>query len=118
MNLELAKSVRMLSQDTPPNTNAYSVVSAGIKRKVLLTSIIIVNTTSNAAAYSLYLNKNGNTYNTATTISYNTSLAANTMALLEFTNGLPIDLQYAGNFAIQSGTANALTFTTMGIELS
>lgn len=117
MDLEILKGSRQLFQVKPPNTNAYSVFAKDSKRKVVLLNITIVNTTASSALYSLFLDKNGTTYDTTTALAYNVAVAANTVSLVEYNLGLPIDFQSDGNFAVQVGTANAFTITGNGIEL-
>lgn len=116
-DLESLKSVKQLVQAQPPNTNAYSIFSKSNKhKKVVITSIMIANTSANAIQYSLFLDKDGTTYSTGTALASSVSLGAHTSALLEFNNGLPIDPGAAGNLAVQVDTANAVTFTVNGIE--
>lgn len=107
---------RQLFQVKPPNTAAYSVLRKAAKRKVVLLNIQVVNTTGSAAVYSIYLDKDGTTYNESTALVFNASLAANTAALHQWTDGLPMDAQTEGNIAVQVGTANAITLTGNGIE--
>lgn len=116
-DLATLQNVRQLAQVRPPNTNAMSVLSAGIKRKVVVTSVVLCNTTTAAATFSIFLDKDGTTYDQTTALFYGITLAANTTEMIEFRAGLPMDPQTAGNLAIQIGTSSAITFTFNGLEL-
>lgn len=116
MNLEVFQNVKQLAQSRPSDTNAVSVLAKAVKRQVVVTSIVISNTTGSAATYSIFLDKDGTTYSQATALYYAVSLAANATMLLEFDAGLPFDKATAGNLAVQSGTGSALTYTVNGVE--
>lgn len=83
--------------------------------KIILTTIIIANTTSSAAKYSVFHDVDGTTYDQSTALAYEVSLAANSVVELEWPLALPIS---AGNLAVQSGTGNALTYTAYGFMKS
>lgn len=119
MDLKALQNVRQLAQSSPPNTNAYSVLNKSAKRKVVVTSVLVDNFTTAAATYSMYLDKDGTTYSNATALFSGIVINGNTTVLHEFLTGLPVDFAAtAGNLAIQSNTANALTFTVNGIEVA
>lgn len=115
MNLDTLKSVRQLAQSRPSGTSAVSVFSSGVNSKATITSIVVANTTAGAVDYSLYLDKDGTTYDQTTALFYTISLAARASIVLEFILGLPLDVGTAGNFAVQTSSANALTFTINGV---
>jgi len=111
-------NLRQLAQYRSPNTDAISVLTTNQKRRCVITSINIANTTNAAATYSLYLDKNGTTYDQTTALAYGVQIAANSQVLEEFVDGLPLgDPTAAGNLAVQSNTTNALTFTINGVEI-
>ena len=116
-DLQVLQNVRQLAQVFVPNTNAMSLISKTTKRKVVVTSINVVNTSSAAQTFSIYLDKDGTTYSNATALLFNQALAANTAVLLEWQSGLPIDPQAAGNLAFSASNANVLTVTINGLEL-
>lgn len=119
MELDVLKSARMLTQDFPPNTNAYAILTAGPKRKLIVTCVNVLNTTTSAASFSLFLCKSGNTFANTTALNFNQSVAANTAVTLTWGDtGMPMDLQYTNNLGIQANTANAFCVTVVGLELA
>ena len=116
-DLATLQNVRQLAQVRPPNTNTMSVLSAAVKRKVVVMSMVLCNTTTSAATFSIFLDKDGTTYDQTTALFYGITLAANTTEMIELHEGLPLDPQVSGNLALQVGTANAITFTINGLEL-
>lgn len=117
MQIDFSNIPKQLAQSRPSGTGATSVIAKSRKRKLLITSIIVANTTGSAANYSIYLDKDGTTYDQTTALFYAVSLTANGTEIIEFTNGLPFDTDASGNLAVQTGTGSALTFTINGIEL-
>jgi hypothetical protein len=116
MNLEIARLVRQLAQSRPSGTGAASIIAKADGKKVIITGIIVSNTTTGNATYSIYLDNDGTTYDQTTSLFYGVLLTANATDVVEFANGLPIDSGSAGNLAVQTNTGSALTFTIMGFE--
>ena len=108
--------MKQLVQTRPAGTAAVSAILKPKRRKLVIKNITICNTTGSSANYSLYLDRNGTTYTEVTALYFNAALAANTTAFIEYNNGLPFDPDAQGNFAVQTSTGNALTFTIDGIE--
>ena len=118
MTINDRSGLRQLFQAYAPNTNAYSVFRKVAKRKVVLTCLNVVNSTNAAVTWSFFLDRDGTTYSAATALAYNQSLAANTSVQVTWGElGLPLDYGVAGNFAVQAGAANAITYTGLGVEL-
>lgn len=109
-------SIKQLAQVRPSSNTAVSAILKPKRRKLVIKNIQVVNTTSSSAKYSLYLDRDGTTYNETTAIAFNEAVAANTTVLREYINGLPFDPDTAGNFAVQTDTGNAFTFTIDGVE--
>lgn len=108
---------RQLAQIRASGTSAVSAINKQARSKLLITSIIVANTTAGSVNYSIYLDTNGTTYTQATALFYAVALAANSTAIIEFVNGLPIDSSTAnGHLAVQTSSSEALTFTINGIE--
>lgn len=108
----IALQQRELAQARPAGTSAVQVYQPN--SIAVITTIIVANTTGSSANYSIYLDKDGTTYTEATALFYSVALAANTTALIEFANGVPITS--VGNLAVQTGTGSAITFTVYGME--
>lgn len=116
--LQISQQVRNLKQYRPPNTSAISVIQTNPRRKVVIKSINIANTTAADATFSLYLDNDGTTYDATTAIAMSVLIEANSLTLIEYAAGLPLEhASNNGNFAVQSNTTNALTFTISGIEV-
>lgn len=106
---------KLLGQSKPSGTSAASIYSPDTSVMLAeITTIIISNTTGTAAAYSIYLDGDGTTYDQSTALFYSVNLAANDSKVL---NDIEIYMSNPnGNLAIQTDTANALTFTVFGAE--
>lgn len=109
--------VKQLAQVRPSGTSAVNAFKKGARSKIIITSILVANTTNGSVNYSIYLDNNGTTYDQTTALFYAVALAANSTVLIEFYNGLAIDGSTAqGNMAVQTSSSQALTFTITGIE--
>lgn len=112
------KSVRrekQLGQARPADTNAVSIYSPSSNVTAIIKHVVICNSTVLAATYRLFLDVDGTTYSEVTAHSFDVSLAANTSSFLEV---YWIIHNQAGNIAVRSGTANALTFSVYGEEIT
>lgn len=110
---------RQLAQTRASGTSPVSAILKKAKDKMVITSIVIANTTAGSVNYSIYLDKNGSTYDQTTALFYAVALAANSTAMVEFTDGLPFDSSPTdGNLAVQTSSSNALTFTISGQVVS
>ena len=106
-----SKNRDLLGQLTPANTTAASIFSPDKRDLFTIESIVICNTTGSAATYRLFLDKDGSTYSTATALAYDVSLPANSTTIFEVNMYMR---DPAGNLAVRTGTADALTFTVFG----
>jgi len=106
-----------LGQARPANTTAVSIVTPINDQIVIIQQIIVCNTTGSAATFRIFLDNDGTTYSEATALIYDYSLDANDMIEFSFgqdsISGLYMT-NIAGNLAIRSGTASALTYTING----
>lgn len=116
MSIEVFKSSKQLAQVRPNSNSAVSAIVKTEKKKYVLTNIVVTNTTNSNVAYSLYHDKDGTTYDQTTALAYSKTLVANDYTIIEWVNGYPLDIGYSGNFAVQTSSANALTFTINGAE--
>lgn len=100
---------RQIAQSRPSGTSAASFVSNA--RPWTCELIVITNTGSSAAKYSIYHDADGTTYSTATAIAYQIQINTGEMHTIE----VPIrNDDRTGNLAVQTDTANAITFTAYG----
>jgi hypothetical protein len=111
--MSLAKASQ-LAQSRPSVTTAQGILAPSIPTEVTL--ITVCNTTGTAAAFSIYHDDDGTTYDDSTALYRAVSVAANTTVRIEFQHaGGGISLSDTGNLAVRTDTASALTFTVYGI---
>lgn len=108
---------RQLAQSRLSGTSAASIYTPGTNKTAKITLIVLCNTTSGAATFSIYHDTDGTTYSEATALYFEQSLAAKTTLLI------PLDTSYGifmndgtGNIAFKQGTSEAITVTLYGIE--
>lgn len=103
-----------LGQLRPAVTTPVSIYSPAVDIEAQLTQLIIANSTTSPAAFSMYHDDDGTVYD-ADTILYPEIIVNPKNAI-----SLPLSKVFAnvaaGNFAVQTDTANALTFTLYGLE--
>ncbi len=102
---------RILAQSRPSGTGAVTGYTKPTKDVPTIVGIGVCNTTASAVQYSIYICKNGATYDQTTAIAYSTNINANDSLFVEF----PFTLDTtSGSIGIQSSTGNALNFTIIG----
>jgi len=102
---------QQLGQLRPANTTAASLYSPGASEIAVIKTIVICNVTASPAAFRIFIDDNGTTYDQTTALFYDTQIAANTT--------VHVDTFYAmndstGNLAVRTDTADALNFTAFG----
>jgi len=105
-----------LAQVRPSNTNANLLFKADLDTEI--TNIIVCNTTSTAARFSIYHDDDGTTYDANTKLYHEVSLAGqNSFQIARgLYGGAGISVAAGGNVAVQSDTANAFNFTAYGVS--
>ena len=112
-----SKRYAVLGQLRPANTTAASLYSPAANIVGFITRIIVCNTPVGAGTYRLFIDNDGTTYDETTALAFDISLAANTTTIYDFGEmGLPMS-DDSGNFAVRTGTNDALNFTAWGYEL-
>lgn len=112
----MAIASKQLGQARPADANAVSIYSPGAGVSTRIGSIAICNNTGSVAKFRIFLDDDGTDYDESTALYYDFSLAGNTTLML---NDLALFMNNsAGNLAVRTDTADALTFTVFGIELS
>lgn len=102
-----------LAQRRDNDTTAHSAFTATLRTEV--TRIVVCNTTGTAATASVFHDDDGAVFDQTTALRYAQSVPANTS--IEILTGGPgggITVKPSGQIGVQSGTANALTFTIYG----
>ncbi len=112
----MAFQEKQLGQARENSTDAVPVYSppTGIIATIV-TSILVCNTTGSAAKYRLFHDNNGTTFDESTALFFDATIAANTTVDLEIF--LAMD-DSDGNLAYRTDTANALTITVYGAEIT
>lgn len=102
-----------LAQVRPSGTSASAAFTATIPTEV--TRIFITNTTGSAAAFSLYHDDDGTTFDQTTALFFGVSVTANTTTEFQCDPGAGIQMRAGGALAVQTDTGSALTFSIYGI---
>jgi hypothetical protein len=102
---------RQLGQLRPANTTAASLFSPAAAAPYETAHLCICNTTAHAADASVFHDIDGTTYDETTALLFGKSVDANDYIILDV--GIA-DYKEAGNIAVKTGTADALTFTLYG----
>jgi len=110
----MAIQEKQLAQARENSTNAVSVYSPGAVTAVIKT-IVVCNQTANDETFRIFLDDDGTTYDQGTALYYDVPISANST--------VQIDTFWAmndatGNLAYRSSTANALTITVFGAEIT
>lgn len=102
---------KQLAQARPGNTTAVSVYSPADGISAEIEHIVVCNQTGSAAAFRIFHDEDGTTYDQGTALHYDVSIAANTTVEIDT---LIYMLDTDGNLAVRTDTASALTFTVYG----
>ena len=103
---------KQLGQLRPANTTAASIYSPTGETSVIR-SIVICNTTATTAAFRIFHDDDGTTYDQTTALFYDSPINGN--ETVEIDTYWPMN-NSAGNLAVRTDTASALTFTVYGAE--
>lgn len=103
-----------LFQSRPDNTTD-AIVYPAVSLVTEFTRIFVCNNTANPVTFRLYHDDDGSTMSLDTALFYDKSIAANdTLEIVGHMNMSGIQVGEKGTIGIQSGTADALTFTGYG----
>jgi len=105
---------KVLGQSAPANTSNANLYTVPASTSAIVSTLAIANTTATAALAEVYVRIAGAAAATSNAILYDVPIAGNSIAT--FTLG--ITLAATDIITIQTGTANALTFTAFGSEIS
>jgi len=111
----MAFQEKQLGQRRDNDTSAHSVYSPGASTTAVIKTITLMNTTSTDATIRLFIDDDGTTYDQSTAILYDVIIDAN--SLLQLDGFYPMN-DASGNLAYQQGTANAITITVFGAEIT
>lgn len=110
----MAYIYKTLGQQAPTTTNNVDVYTVPATTEAIVSSILICNTTSTAATFRIFQRIDGNAAGTANAIAYDQSIPGNSTTSIES----KITMNAADVLTVRSGTANALTFTVNGSEIT
>lgn len=107
---------QQLGQLRPANTTAASLYSPGVGvTSGVIKLVMITNVTNVTVAYSLFADDNGTTYDQTTALAWKIPLEGNSSDQFE---GFYPMANTAGNFAVQTDSANGINFTAYGAEIT
>jgi hypothetical protein len=105
---------KVLGQSAPANTSNANAYTVPALTSAVLSTIVVANTTATAATARIFVRIGGAAAAASNAIVYDTSFNGNSTTA--FTIG--ITLPTTDIITVQTGTANALTFTVFGSEIS
>lgn len=105
---------KVLGQSAPTDTNNANLYTVPSSTSAVVSSIVVTNTTSLAATFRIFVRIAGAAAAASNSICYDLNLAAASTKV--FTIGLT--LATTDVITVRSGTANALTFSAFGSEIS
>lgn len=105
---------KILGQAAPANTSNADLITVGTGKQQIISTVIVANTTTTDATCRIFARIGGAAAAASNAIVYDVSVPAT--GIQAFTLG--ITLTATDVLTIRSGTANALTFTAFGTEIS
>lgn len=111
----MAIQEQQLGQLRPANTTAASIYSPGTGVTAIIKTIVICETAGTGATARVFVDDDGTTYDESTALFWDVPIPANSTITL--TELIAMDDEN-GNLAVRTDTANALTFTAFGAEIT
>jgi len=111
----MALQEKQLGQLRPANTTAASLYSPPALTTAIIKGLTICNTTATTATFRVFNDDDGSTYDETTALFFDAEIEGN--VTISVTGYKAMD-NSAGNFAVRTDTANALTFTLFGAEVT
>lgn len=113
----MALQEKQLGQLRPANTTAASIYSPAISTTAIIKTIVVccTSTSSGAKQFRIFLDDDGTTYDESTALYYDVNISnRETVTINTF---IAMD-DSSGNLAVRTDTADALTFTVFGAEIT
>jgi hypothetical protein len=104
-----------LGQLRPANTTAASLYSPAASTTWVAKSLWICNTSGAPAKARVFHDENGSTYDETTALFWDITIEADETITV---NDLMAGSDSSGNIGVRTDTANALTFTLYGAEIT
>lgn len=105
---------KILGQSAPTSTANADLITVPSAKSQIISSLVIANTTTAVATARVFVRIAGAAAAASNAVIYDVNIAANSVASFS----LGITLAATDVVTVQTGTANALTFTAFGTELS
>jgi hypothetical protein len=106
---------KQLGQLRPANTTAASLYSPPALTTAIIKGLTICNTTALVASFRIFIDDDGTTYDESTALFFDAEIVGNVTVSV---TGFKAMNNASGNFAVRTDTANALTFTLFGAEVT
>ncbi len=106
---------KQLGQLRPANTTAASLYSPPAATTWVGKNLVVCNTSASSALFRVFHDEDGTTYDETTALFWDVSISAGETVSI---TGLMAGYTNAGNIGVRTDTANALTFTLYGAEIT
>lgn len=106
---------KQLGQLRPSTTSATSIYSPASGVTAIIKNITVCNTTGIATKFSIFHHNSGTTYDQSTALFYICPIEKNQTVVLPAFMSMN---NPTGNLAVKTDTANALTFSVYGAEVT
>ena len=106
---------KQLGQSRPSGTAAVSVYSPPADTTAVIKTIIIANVGAGSVDACLFCDDDGTTYDESTAIYWEVSIANGNTVIID--TYICMD-NSSGNLAIKTSSANDITFTLFGVEIT
>lgn len=104
-----------LGQLRPADANPASLYSPAASTTAILKTLTVCNTSGAVAAFRIFQDINGSTYDETTAMFWDIGIAADETVQLD--GFYPMD-DATGNLGVRSSVGDALTFTVWGAEIT
>lgn len=110
----MATTYKILGQSAPANTSNADLITVGAGKSQIISTLHIANATTSDATCRVFARIAGAAAAASNSILYDVTVPAS--GFIALTEG--ISLAATDVLTIRTGTANALTFTAFGTEIS
>lgn len=105
---------KTLGQAAPSTTDNVDIYTVPSSTQAIVSSIVVCNTTATGSTFRVFQRINAAAAGAANAVAYDIAIPANSTTSLE----LKLTVDAADVITVRSGTADALTFTLNGSEIS
>ena len=105
--------LKQLGQARPADLLNVSIYSPGASVSALIKNIVVSNSSGSVVNCRIFHDEDGTTYDETTQVVWDMDIPAGSPVFIDVFFGM---INAAGNLAVRSSVANALTFTVYGSE--